>query len=100
MSDKQSANLLEQARAIINEVDGEMEKLFERRMEAARMVAEYKKQNGLPILDALREEEVVRRNAQRVENPELREYYVNFIRNNMAISRAYQSRLLEGMRAA
>ena len=56
MSDKQSANLLEQARAIINEVDGEMEKLFERRMEAARMVAEYKKQNGLPILDALREE--------------------------------------------
>ena len=77
-----------------------MEKLFVRRMEAARMVAEYKKQNGLPVLDELREAEVIRRNAQRVEDTELREYYVNFIRSNMAISRAYQTRLLEGMRVA
>ena len=31
-------NLLEQARQIINEVDGEMAKLFVRRMEAAEMI--------------------------------------------------------------
>lgn len=93
-------DLLEQARQIINEVDGEMEKLFVRRMEAAKMVADYKQQNGLPILDEVREAEIVRRNAERVEDPLLREYYVNFIRNNMSLSRAYQSRLLEGMRAA
>lgn len=93
-------DLLEQARQIINEVDEEMEKLFVRRMEAAKIVADYKQQNGLPILDEVREAEIVRRNAERVEDPLLREYYVNFIRNNMAISRAYQSRLLEGMKAA
>ncbi|MBR7098735.1 MAG: chorismate mutase [Clostridia bacterium] len=93
-------DLLEQARQIINEVDEEMEKLFVRRMEAAEMVAEYKKQNGLPILDEAREAEIIRRNAERVEDGEMREYYVNFIQSNMKISRAYQSRLLEGMRAA
>ena len=91
---------LEQTRKIINEVDVEMAKLFVRRMEAAEMVAEYKKQHGLPILDAAREEEVIRRGSDRVEDTTLREYYVNFIQNNMAISRAYQHRLAEGMRVA
>ena len=91
---------LEQARKTINEVDGEIAKLFVRRMQAAADVAEYKKQNGLPVLDAAREEEVIRRNATLVEDATLREYYVNFIRENMRLSRAYQSRLLEGMRVA
>jgi len=66
-------DLLEQARQIINETDDKMRSLFVRRMEAVRMVAEYKKQHGLPILDEAREEKVVRLNSQRVEDPELRE---------------------------
>lgn len=93
-------DLLEQARGIINEVDSEMAKLFVRRMEAAAMVAEYKKTHGLPVLDAIREEQVIRRGSARVEDDELRAYYVNFIRNNMELSRAYQHKLLEGMRVA
>lgn len=93
-------DLLEQARAIINEVDAEMAQLFVRRMEAVAMVAQYKQEHGLPVLDTAREEQVLRRGAERVENEELRSYYVNFIRNNMAISRSYQHRLLEGMRVA
>ncbi len=93
-------DLLEQARGIINEVDSEMAKLFVRRMEAAAMVAEYKKAHGLPVLDAIREEQVIRRGSARVEDDELRAYYVNFIRNNMELSRAYQHKLLEGMRVA
>lgn len=93
-------DLLEQARGIINEVDSEMAKLFVRRMGAAAMVAEYKKAHGLPVLDELREEQVIRRGSARVEDDELRAYYVNFIRNNMELSRAYQHKLLEGMRVA
>ena len=93
-------NLLEQARSIISEVDEEMAQLFARRMQAVEMVAEYKKAHGLPVLDAAREEQILRRGAERIEDAELRAYYVNFIRNNMAISRAYQHRLLEGMRVA
>ena len=93
-------DLLEEARAIINEVDDEMARLFVKRMEAVAKVAEYKQAHGLPVFDAAREEQVIRRGAERVENDELRAYYVNFIRKNMAISRNYQHKLLEGMRVA
>ena len=47
---------LDKARRIINEVDAEMAKLFVRRMQAAKLVAEYKAANGLRIYDAAREE--------------------------------------------
>lgn len=93
-------NLLEKARETINEIDDEMAELFVRRMEAAAMVAEYKKEHGLPILDPDREAQVIRNGAKRVKDDELRAYYVNFIQNNMQISRSYQHKLLEGMRVA
>lgn len=93
-------DLLEQARREINEVDREMAELFVRRMRAAEKVAAYKQEKGLPVLDAAREEQVLRKNAGRVEDDELRAYYVNFLKNNMAISRSYQHKLLEGMRVA
>ena len=93
-------DLLSQAREIITEVDEEMAKLFVRRMQAAQMVAEYKKENGMPILDPVREEQVVQENANRIEDEEMRSYYIPFIRRNMEISRSYQEKLLTGMRVA
>lgn len=93
-------DLLEKAREIINEADEEMAKQFVRRMQAVEMVAEYKKTHGLPVLDEAREAEVVRRGALRVQDDVLRSYYVDFIQNNMQISRAYQHQLIEGMRVA
>ncbi len=93
-------DLLSQARKIINEVDEEMARLFVRRMQAAEMVAAYKKENGMPILDPIREEQVVQRNANMIEDEELRSYYIPFIRRNMELSRAYQSKLLDGMHVA
>ncbi len=91
---------LEEARKIIDRVDGEMARLFEERMDAARLVAEYKAENGLEILDKRREAEVIERGAMRIENEEVREFYVNFLEDVMAVSRSYQSRLMEGMRVA
>ena len=93
-------DLLSQAREIINAVDEEMAKLFVRRMQAAQMVAEYKKENGMPILDPVREEQVVQKNANRIADEEMRSYYIPFIRRNMEISRSYQEKLLTGMRVA
>lgn len=100
MSDKKEATLLEEARREINEVDAQMAELFVRRMRAAEKVAQYKKEHALPVLDATREEQVVQTNAKLVEDETLREYYINFIRNNMAVSRSYQERLMTGMRVA
>ena len=93
-------NELERAREIINEVDAEMALLFEKRMYASELVAKYKKEHGLSILDATRENEVVRKNSEMIKNSVYQEYYADFIRQTMRISRAYQSRLNEGQRVA
>jgi len=85
---------LQIARQIIDESDAQMAPLFVRRMEAAQMVAEYKKDHGMPILDPAREEAVIRAGSQRVKDSILRGYYEDFMRSAMAISRQYQYHLL------
>ncbi len=89
---------LTEARNKISEIDAEMAKLFAERMAAVHSVAEYKRERGLPVVDASREAEVVARNAGLVEDDTVRSYYVNFIRHNMALSKQYQHRLMEGQK--
>ena len=91
---------LEQARQIINETDGEIAKLFERRMNAVADVAEYKLERGLPVLDAGREAQVIAKNCAYVNDPVLREYYTSFLISTMEISKRYQRRLMQGMTVA
>lgn len=91
---------LEKARKIINETDKQMAKLFEKRMDAAKMVANYKKEHGLPIDDFAREEELIKRNTALVESEEYRSYYVNFLKDTIGLSKKLQHRLLDGMRVA
>lgn len=91
---------LEEARKIIGEVDAQMAELFVKRMRAAEQVYAYKKENGLPILDQRREDELVERNAALVEDDVLKGYYMDFLKNTMAVSRAYQYRMQSGLRVA
>lgn len=93
-------NELDLARRTISEVDAEMAVLFQRRMEAVKQVAAYKKERGLPVLDPAREDRVIRTNAALVEDPLLREYYVRFLSDVMKTSRAFQTRLISGARIA
>ena len=93
-------NELALARQEINAVDEEMAGLFVRRMRAVERVAAYKAQHGLPILDEAREAEVVAKNAARVEDEELRSLYVQYLNDNMRLSRRYQERLIAGMKVA
>ena len=93
-------NKLEQARAQISEIDAEMARLFEKRMEAARLIAEHKMEHGLPILDAAREQALIDRNSVLIRDPVIREYYVPFLKGTMDVSKAYQSRLTQGLRVA
>ncbi len=87
------ANKLEEARKIINEVDAQMAELFVKRMRAAEMVFDYKKEFGLPILDEKREVAVIEKNTALIEDDVLKEFYVGFIKNMMSISRDYQKRM-------
>lgn len=94
------ANKLDKARRIIDEVDTQMAELFVKRMRAAELVYEHKKELGLPILDAKREEAVIEKNAALVEDEVLRGYYIDYLKHLMAVSRAYQYRMQSGLTVA
>jgi chorismate mutase/prephenate dehydratase len=91
---------LEEARSIINRIDREMAQLFCERMDAARMVAEYKRETGMPIFDPEREAEVIRKNTALLDRDEFRSYYIDYLQNMMDLSKRYQKRLLDGRRIA
>ena len=86
-------NKLDKASSIINEVDAQMAELFVKRMRAAEMVYEHKRELGLPILDEKREAAVIAQNAALVEDDVLKNYYMDFLKNVLSISRAYQHRM-------
>ena len=94
------SNKLEEARKIINEVDAEMAALFVKRMRAAELVYEHKKEFGLPILDQKREDAVIEKNAALVEDKILKGYYIDYLKHLMAVSRAYQYRMQSGLKVA
>lgn len=91
---------LNEAREIINRVDYQMAELFEKRMKAVETVFEYKKEFGLPILDPKREETVIEKNSALISDEIIKGYYVEYINNLMAISRAYQYRMQNGLKVA
>ena len=93
-------NKLEEARKIINEVDSKMAELFVERMRAAEMVYEHKREFGLPILDQIRENQVIEKNMELIEDEVLKGYYIDYIKNMMSISRAYQYRMQNGLKIA
>lgn len=91
---------LKYARQLINEIDKEMAHLFEQRMDAVKIVAAYKKENGIPVDDFSREEEIIKNNSALIKNDDYRSYYVNFLRENICLSKKMQHRLLDGMKVA
>lgn len=86
---------LAQIRAELDQVDRGVVKLFEKRMNLARQVAEYKMAHGLPVLDRTREEVVLASRVGMLEDPHwvdsLRELYEKI----MELSRREQERMLK-----
>ena len=89
-------NKLEESRIKIDEIDTKMRELFEARMEAVRVVAEYKKENAMPIFDEKRENAVIIKNCEKLENSELKHEYVYFLQSLMKSSKLYQRKLVYG----
>ena len=84
---------LEQARAQIDAIDAQMAALFTQRMQAVVQVAQYKAATGKPVFDPAREDALIAKNTARVPG-ELCAYYRRFLQQSLAVSRAYQRRLL------
>lgn len=99
MTDNKS-DQLKKIRNRITETDDKMAELFRQRMELVRQVGEYKKENALPVYDPERERQVLMMGADRIEDPNIRAHYMNFLESVMAIARRYQGTILEGLKVA
>lgn len=81
---------LEKYRLKINELDDQIIKLFEERMQVARAVGEYKKERNLPILNAEREKEVIKNNVSKLKDPSLSNVAEQFLQTMMDLSKELQ----------
>ncbi len=86
-------NDLSKIREKINEIDKELVRLWKDRMEVCLAVAEYKKENNLPVLDSQRERELLNRVGE-MAGEDLEVYSRVVYDTIMNVSRSYQHRVL------
>lgn len=86
---------LEDYRKEIDSIDRELIALFEKRMNVAIKVGEYKKERNLPIFNAKREEEVIEKNINLLNNKDYSEITRSYFEKIMELSRSLQADLME-----
>ena len=86
---------LEEYRKEIDAIDGELVRLFLRRMDVTQKVGEYKKAQGIPVLDASREKQVLAAKAALVDDPAGKADVTALYESIMAISRRQQRTLVK-----
>lgn len=84
---------LKDLRKEIDAIDEELVKLFCQRMDVAGRVANFKKANNLPVLDASREEAKLQ-DVMGKATPEMAEYVRQLYKTLFELSRNYQETLL------
>lgn len=75
----------------IDKIDSELLPLFLKRMECSHHIAEYKRSNNLPILDKIREDQILKDKMSKVSD-ELKIPVRNFFAEIMKISRMSQAK--------
>ncbi len=85
---------LEQCRAEIDAIDGELVRLFLQRVQVTDRVARYKQERGLPVLDAERERQVIAAKTALAGDPALRADVAALYESIMGLSRRRQRRLV------
>lgn len=84
--------MLEKQRAEIDTIDREIVALFERRMQIVVEVARIKKENGIAILDANREKEVIKKVQSYLQDADLKEELAEAYETLMKVSKDYQKK--------
>ena len=84
---------LEELRTQIDEVDGALVELFEKRMDISAQIAEYKRENGLPIFQSAREREKLAAISKMANKEEMQRYLRVLYSLLFELSRTYQGAL-------
>ena len=87
--------MLEKQRAEIDAIDREIVALFERRMQVVVDVARIKKENGIAILNASREKEVIAKVQSYLKDAALKEELAEAYETLMKVSKDYQQKQIE-----
>ncbi len=86
---------LENIRKTIDEIDGEMRLLFEKRMDCIKRVSEYKFNNNEKIFDENREEIIIQKNVDQLKKSEYKQIYEVFLQDLMDSSKSYQKKWIQ-----
>ncbi|HHY78630.1 MAG TPA: chorismate mutase [Clostridiales bacterium] len=82
---------MEILRREIDEIDEQLVMLFEKRMELVRKIGDIKRQKGMEITDSQREEYVIKKALEKLNDKGLSEELEMFFRNLISISKKIQS---------
>jgi len=74
----------------IDEIDAQLVRLFEKRMDIAKKIGLFKRENKLPLLDEKREKELLAAKAGQLQKKEFTPYLKRFFEELFYISKAYQ----------
>lgn len=85
---------LEEYRAKIDAIDAQLSRLFLERMEVTGRVGKYKKAQGIPVLDAQREKQVIAAKTALTDDPAGKADLAALYESIMAISRRQQRKLV------
>lgn len=91
---------IEQLREEIRKADRDIAEAFERRMEAVKGIAAYKKEHGIAIEDTMNEQQIIENGASEIGNAEIRSYFVPFIKSALSASKSFQKTVMSGQRIA
>ena len=86
---------INELRESINEIDEQLVRLFCERLEAAKRIAEYKKENSLPVLDREREKTVLDKVSDLADDGK-EEYVRELYQMIFELSRNCQQELISG----
>jgi chorismate mutase/prephenate dehydratase len=85
---------IEELRNEIDSIDKELSALFVKRMETAKLIAEYKRENSLPVYDRSREREILNKVTQNAPD-DIEEYMRSLYVTVFNLSRSYQNKLTD-----
>ena len=86
---------LDEYRKEIDDIDKELTKLFEKRMDVVLKVARYKQENNLNVLQKGREDDVLNKAVANLTNKDYSDAVVKFLNATMEISRELQKKTID-----
>jgi monofunctional chorismate mutase len=84
---------LDNLRTKIDEIDKNIAENFEKRMKIVNKIAEYKESLGIPTYDKKREDSMIEKNVNYINDEILKKYYIDLLHKLLEVSKLYQQEL-------